>query len=174
MSTSSPLPMNKTFRIAIISLFSAILVVLQIALAPIPNVETVTILFLIYGLVLPLSDNLLIVFVFSTLQALVWGFGEWTIGYYWIWGLWTILIAVLKPYFKDNLFSWAATTCVFGLSFGALFAINYGIFYGINFTFAYWIRGIGFHIVHGISNYLITLILFNPLLKTFKKLGGNT
>ena len=36
-------------------------------------------------------------------------------------------------------------------------------FYGWAYGFAYWLRGILFDVVHGVSNYIIVLLLFKPL-----------
>jgi energy-coupling factor transport system substrate-specific component len=75
--------MKTTHRIILIGLLSALLVVVQVALAAIPNVELVSFLFLIYTITLPLSMSLSIALVFATLQMLVWGMG--LLGYLGLW-----------------------------------------------------------------------------------------
>lgn len=162
--------MKETYKIILVGLLSAILVALQVGLASIPNVELVSFLLLIYALIFPLSMNILITFVFVTIQMLVWGMGDWVIGYYWIWPIWVVLIFFLKPIIKENHFGWSMVCGVWGALFGALFAINHGIFYGFNFSIAYWIKGIPFDIIHTVSNYVITLVLFKPVIKLFKQL----
>lgn len=161
--------MNKTHRVVIIGLYSAVLVALQVGLSSLPNVEVVSFLFVIYGLIFGLKTNLLIAFVFVTLEVLAWGFGDWAIGYYWIWPLWTIIIALVKPLLKENTYYWALLSGLWGAMFGALFAINHGLFYGFTFSFAYWLKGLSFDLIHAISNYVVMLILFNPVLKLFKE-----
>lgn len=162
--------MKETYKIILVGLLSAILVALQVGLASIPNVELVSFLLLIYALIFPLSMNILITFVFVTIEMLVWGMGDWVIGYYWIWPIWVVLIFFLKPIIKENHFGWSMVCGVWGVLFGALFAINHGIFYGFNFSIAYWIKGIPFDIIHTVSNYVITLVLFKPVIKLFKQL----
>lgn len=162
--------MKNTYKIVLVGLLSAILVALQVGLASIPNVELVSFLLLIYTLMFPLSMNILIAFIFVTIEMIVWGMGDWVIGYYWIWPTWVILVHFFKPIIKENNFGWALVCGLWGTLFGALFAINHGLFYGFNFSIAYWIKGIPFDIIHTVSNYVLTLVLFNPVINLFKQL----
>lgn len=160
-----------TKAVARVGILSAILVVSQVVLSPLPNVELVTLLFYLYAISLPLQESLLTVVVFSTIEMLIWGAGEWVIGYYWIWGLWVIIVYLLKNIIKDNNYIWALVHGIWGLSFGFLFAINYGIFYGFNFTIAYWIRGIPFDVVHSISNYTVAMVTVPAIREALRRLG---
>lgn len=160
--------MKKTQNIVLVGLYSAVLLVLQLALMTLPNIELVSFLFIIYGLTLPFKMSLMISFVFVILQALVHGFGDWVIAYIWIWPLWVTFIYLLKPIIKERTYGWAIISGLWGILFGMLFAINHGIFYGFNFSMIYWIKGLSFDLIHLVSNYLITLLLFEPTLKHFK------
>ncbi len=161
--------MKKTHTVVIVGFYSATLVALQVALSSLPNVELVSFLFVIFGLTLGFKTNLTIALVFSIVEMLVWGFGDWVIGYLWIWPLWTGVIAVLKPLLKESTYLWSITNAIWGFLFGALFAINHGLFYGFNFSVAYWIKGLPFDVIHALSNYIVMLILFKPILNLFKK-----
>lgn len=162
--------MKTTHRIILVGLLSALLVVAQVSLAAIPNVELVSFLFLMYVITLPLSMSLSISVVFSTLQMIVWGMGDWVIGYYWIWMFWVLLTYVLKPIMKNNEYRWALVSGLWGFLFGMLFSLNHGLFYGLNYSIAYWIKGISFDIIHAISNYIVILVLFVPTQKIFERL----
>lgn len=165
---------DKIKEVALIGILSSLIFTSQVVLSPLPNIELVSFLFLIYTLNLPLRTSLSITFVFSTLEMLAWGIGSWVIGYYWVWPLWVLIISLLKPLIKDSAYGWAIVSAVWGAAFGGLFAINYGIFYGFKFSVAYWIRGLMFDLVHSVSNYLVALILFKPVNFAFQKLkGGN-
>ncbi|HZJ87333.1 MAG TPA: hypothetical protein VFC75_03825 [Erysipelothrix sp.] len=161
--------MKKTHTVVIVGFYSATLLALQVALSSLPNVEIVSFLFVIYGLTLGLTTNLMIAFVFSIIEMLTWGFGDWVIGYLWIWPLWTVMIALLKPVVKENTYIWSLINGLWGFLFGMLFAINHGLFYGFNFSIAYWIKGIPFDIIHALSNYIVMLVLFKPILRLFKE-----
>ncbi len=162
--------MKATHHIVLIGLLSALLLVMQVSLSALPNVELVSFLIIIYALTLPFTTTILITIVFVTLQMLVWGMGDWVIGYYWIWPLWVIILFLLKPLLKNNEYSWAFVSGFWGFAFGMLFAINHGIFYGFNYSFVYWIKGISFDIIHAISNYIVILLLLKPTHKLFVRL----
>ena len=161
---------SRTKEVVTIGMSSAIIVALQVALSPFPNIELVTTLFIFYSLTLPARTVVATASVFTTVQALVWGVGDWVIGYYWIWNLWVLLVVLLKPKIGRDYYKWALLSGFWGLIFGALFALNHGIFYGFNFSIAYWLRGIPFDLVHSISNYLITLITLPPLMRVAETL----
>lgn len=158
-----------TKQVVQVGLYSAALIALQVALSSLPNIEVVSFLFVIYGITLSLKMNLAIAFVFVSIQMMVWGFGDWVIGYYWIWPIWSLIIYFLKPLLKENHYAWALMSGAWGILFGILFAVNHGIFYGFNYSLAYWIKGLSFDLIHIVSNYIIMLILFNPVLKLFKE-----
>ena len=56
----------------------------------------------------------------------------------------------------------------FGLGFGAMCAVPYLFVGGINTAFAWWVSGIPFDIIHGISNFVLMLILYKPLRKVLE------
>ena len=58
----------------------------------------------------------------------------------------------------------------FGLVFGALCAIPYLISGGPGAAFAYWSAGIPYDILHCGGNFVLTLILYNPVLRLLKHL----
>lgn len=163
---------DKVKEVALIGILSSLIFTSQVVLAPLPNIELVSFLFLIYTFFLPIRTVLAISFVFSTLEMLTWGLGSWVVGYYWIWPVWIFIIHLLKPIIKESAYGWAIVSAIWGAAFGGLFAINYGIFYSFNFSIAYWIRGLMFDLVHSVSNYLVTLILFKPVYFAFGKLMG--
>jgi hypothetical protein len=157
-------------KLVLLALLAASALALQIALAFIPNVELVTLWFLVIGLTLSFKESLIVVFVFTLLEALVWGFGDWVLGYLWIWTVWIILVRLFKPILKDKTHYWALLGAFFGFAFGFLFAIQHAILYGFNMGVVYWIRGISFDIIHAFSNYSLILILFTPISKVFNNL----
>ena len=52
---------------------------------------------------------------------------------------------------------------IFGLVFGLLCAIPYIFTSGIYGAFAYWVAGIPFDLIHGIANFVIMLVLHQPM-----------
>jgi hypothetical protein len=156
----------------LLALIAATAFVSQIALASLPNVELVTLWFLIIAQFITWKESLIVVFIFSILEALVWGFGDWVIAYLWIWSLWMILIQALKPLFKQNEQAWALLSALFGLSFGLLFSIQYALIYGLHMGIIYWVRGLLFDLIHATSNYILVILLYKPIYKVVLKLMG--
>jgi energy-coupling factor transport system substrate-specific component len=147
----------------LISFLAVGLFVAQVALASIPNVELVSLLFILISLFLPLTATLLVSFIFTILQMMIWGMGDWVLGYFWIWPVWVLIIYAFKPLNKRHVERWAILSGLWGFLFGALFALHHGILYGFNTMIAYYIQGISFDIIHAVSNYIITSLAFAPL-----------
>ncbi len=155
-------------EIPLIGMLSAVLLVLQITLGFLPNVELVSLLIIIYTLVLK-KKVVYIISIFIFLQGLFYGFGLWWINYLYIWFVLAIITALFIK--ETSALVWALVSGFYGLSFGALCSIPYffmglssgGIESGINTALAYWISGIPFDLIHGVSNFLIALVLFKPV-----------
>ncbi len=154
--------------IAIIGMLSAIMLVLQVALSFLPNIELVSLLIILFTLVYGWKA-LLITYTFVVLEGLVYGIGLWWINYLYIWALLFLLVMLLRKI--SSPFLWAVVSGVYGLSFGALCSIPYFITGGIPSGFAYWVQGIPFDLIHGASNFVITLVLFRPIYYILNKLN---
>lgn len=53
--------------------------------------------------------------------------------------------------------------------FGGLCSLVYLGFGGIKTAFAWWIAGIPYDILHGISNFVLMLILYRPIRKVLDR-----
>lgn len=161
--------------IAVIGMLSTLLLGVKHALAFLPNVSLVTLFLIIYTMYLK-HKTIYIIYIFVLIEGLLYGFGLWWISYLYIW---------LIPYFIGRCFPkvtsplfWAIITGGYGLTFGALtsivtFLIGFasgGFYSGISSAFAYFIAGIPFDITHGISNFILALLLFKPIHYIFAKL----
>lgn len=152
--------MKKARDICIVSLCGVIMYVAQVVLAPIANVELVSILVIIFTL--HFNKKVIgSIAIFVLLEGLHYGFGMWWISYLYIWYVLAVFTYIFKK--NKNLFFWTILAGLYGLIFGTLTAIPYLFISGFNFTAAYIIAGIPFDIVHAIGNALLTLILFKPL-----------
>ena len=162
--------MKPTVKLVFISSLSAILLTLQVAISFLPNIELVSLLLIVYSFKLGKKDMLLTILLFSLLEGIVWGFGDWVIGYMWIWPVLYILTIIFKPILKSNSSYWAILSAIWGFLFGILFAIQHAIMYGINMGYAYWLNGLLFDVIHAVGNYIVTILLFEPLTTSFEKL----
>ncbi len=159
--------MKPVLKVAVIGMLAAMTVAAQVALSFIPNVEIVTLLFIIYAINLSLGDAVSIIVVFTLIEGLIWGFSDWVIGYLWIWSLLVIIVTLLKPLIKLNQDGWALLAGCWGLAFGFFFALQWGLLHGISAGYAYWLKGVVFDLIHMVSNYIIVLLLFTPINKQF-------
>ncbi|NLC55038.1 MAG: hypothetical protein GX769_04070 [Erysipelothrix sp.] len=156
-------------RLVLIAFLSALLVVAKEALSVVPNVEVVTLLLLVYTKLLGCKTTLYITFIFTTIQAIIYPPHLWVITYYLIWPTLVVgagLLFKLKP----NVYVIAIYAAVFGLLFGAFDSVILSFVYGFHTFAPIWIRGLPWDLVHGFSNYLTALLLYEPLKKNLEKL----
>lgn len=157
----------KAKDIALIGLLSASITAGKLALSFIPNVEVVSLLFIVYTVTFGLKRSILVSIIFTTTEILIYGFSTWLLVYYFIWPLLIIITHFVKETIKSE-YGYATVAGLFGLFFGAFFAIIESFFYGYAYGLTYWVRGIPFDIIHGVSNFIIVLILFNPITKAME------
>lgn len=75
----------KAKDIALIGLLSASITAGKLALSFIPNVEIVTLLFIVYTIVFGFKKSIFVSIVFTTTDILIWGISTWITVYYFIW-----------------------------------------------------------------------------------------
>jgi len=155
--------------IVLIPMLSATLTSGKMALSFLPNIEIVTLLFMVYTCVFGTRKTLIISIIFSTTEIFFYGVQTWLLVYYIIWPLLIFLSSLL---FKTTESEWAFSIfgLIFGLSFGFVFAVFESFFYGLSYGIVYWTRGIPFDLIHGASNFIVILLLYKPLLKLLTQL----
>jgi len=150
-----------------LSLMGALMVGTQVAMAALPNINLVSVLIIltvaVYGAKVFYS-----VAVFVLLEGLIYGFGLWFINYLYVWPVLTVFALIFRRN-RSRLF-WAVVAGLFGLCFGFLCAIMYLFIGGPAMALSYWISGIPFDVTHCISNFILTLLLLEPMRKLLQKL----
>lgn len=153
--------MNSRIKeIATMGMMVAILEVVKFALMFLPNVELVSLLIILFTLLIG-SKAFIVVTAFSIVEVIIWGFGLWSIGYFYVWPILVLVTIILKKYM--NSLVCAIVSGFFGLSFGGLFAVTYIFTSGFEAAMAYWISGLPFDLIHCVSNFLLALVAFKPL-----------
>ena len=165
MTAQTPKKHTATRELVLLALLTALLLVLQVALATIPNVEVVSLLIALYTLCYR-KKALAIIYVFVLCEGLIYGFGLWFINYLYVW---TVLwgIAMLCRHVKSPV-GWAMILALYGFGFGLLCALPYVFIGGLGMAWTYFISGIPFDITHGVSNFIVTLLLFKQLRRLFE------
>ena len=146
-------------EIAVLGLLSALLFGAKMAMAPLPNIEPVSLLIIVYAAVLGLRA-LVPVYVYALLEILTWGFGYWSACYLYVWAV--LALAALALRRMESPLGWAALSGAFGLCFGALCSLTYWVAGGWAYALSWWISGIPFDLLHGAGNFAMALALFKP------------
>lgn len=150
-----------------LALMGALMLASQVAMAALPNIHIVALLIIITTLCFSWRA-LFSVAVFVLLEGLIYGFGIWWISYLYAWPLLVPVVIFFRK--NDSALFWAVIAGAHGLFFGAMTAIPYLFIGGWQAAVSYWISGIPFDLLHCAGNFVVTLILSNPLLKLTRKL----
>lgn len=156
--------------VALVGMMTAALEAAKLSLSFIPNVELVTLLVILFTLCMG-GRALLSVAAFVGVECLVWGPGLWTFMYLYIWPGLSILTLLCRR--QRAVWFWSVISGMFGLLFGALCAVPYLFVGGIRTAAAWWIAGIPWDMIHGVSNLVICMVLFDPLRKVLERLMKN-
>ena len=152
----------KTKELVRDAFLAAILLVLQVSLSWLPNIELVSLLMILYTLVFR-RHVWVILYVFVILEGLIYGFGLWWFSYLYVWAFLCTAVFLMRWTGKPRTISAALLAGIFGMLFGLLCAVSYFFTGGPGAALAWWTAGIPFDIIHGISNFTVTLLLFEPL-----------
>ena len=146
-------------EIAVLGLLSALLFGAKIVMAPLPNIEPVSLLIVVYVAVLGLQA-LIPVYVYVMLEIVTWGFGYWSACYLYVWAVLALAAWLLRR--MESPLGWALLSGTFGLCFGALCSLAYWAAGGWGFALSWWLSGIPFDLLHGAGNFAMALALFKP------------
>lgn len=157
----------KSREICLYSILGALTFISKFMLSSLPNIEIISLLLIVYTItfgkhtIYPLTAYILMEFT-------LYGFGIWSIGYLYIWSVLVLVTLILYNItHTTNVFLWAIISGIFGFLFGALYIPLYIVIGDITTAIAWWVSGIPYDIIHGISNFILCLILFKPLMKLF-------
>lgn len=154
-----------TRDIATIGTSLAIIEVAKFILSFIPGVEIVSLLFIMYTLFFQ-KKIIYVLPTFCLLEGVMYGFGIWWFMYLYIWAILVSVVYLFRN--KTSVWFWSTVSGIYGLFFGLLCCPVYFVTGGINMTISWWLAGIPTDIIHGVSNFIICLILFKPLSRILK------
>lgn len=90
-------PLNGAKKVVLCGLMASTLTVLKMVLSPLPNIEPVSLLILVYALVFG-RQVLSIILPFVVVEGLLYGFNPmWWLGYLYVWPLWGLICTKLPP-----------------------------------------------------------------------------
>ena len=150
-------------------MLGALTFALQVVMAPLPNIEPVSLLVMLFAAVFGWK-SLYCVYTFVAMEVLFYGIGLWNINYLYIWTILAVAAIMLRK--MEPVFGWALLSGVFGLCFGLLCGIVDVFIGGFGYAAAKWVSGIPFDLLHCGGNFAIALILWKPLHMLLGKLRG--
>ena len=150
-------------------MLGALTFALQVVMAPLPNIEPVSLLVMLFAAVFGWK-SLYCVYTFVAMEVLFYGIGLWNINYLYIWTILAVAAILLRK--MEPVSGWALLSGVFGLCFGLLCGIVDVFIGGFGYAAAKWVSGIPFDLLHCGGNFAIALILWKPLHTLLGKLRG--
>lgn len=161
---------KRLVMICLSALWSALMLAGQYLLSPLPNIEVVSLLLMVYTCVFgKWSFAALPVFILG--EGFLFGFGTWWFSYLYIWAMLVIVVLFAKRLGVKNPLFWAIISGFYGLVFGFLSSFPYLFMGGPAAMFSYFIGGLTFDFLHAGGNFVLALVLFVPLTKAMKYLS---
>lgn len=173
--------MKKGFSIkdiAYIGMAVALIESCKIALSFLPNIELTSFWLIMFTLLMGWKA-LIIVPIFISVEAGIYGPHVWIIMYLYIWPLLVIMAMIFRKN-RSALF-WALLSGFFGLAFGLMCTPAQVIFFtkpqtlekALKAGFTWWVAGIPFDVAHCIGNFTLMLTLYHPIRLAVGKLRAH-
>ena len=137
-------------------------------MSALPNIEPVSLMVMLFAVTFGIKA-LFPVYLYVLLEILFYGLGSWNFCYLYVWTILSVVAIALKQ-MKPPL-GWALLSGVFGLFFGALCGIVDIFIGGFGYALTKWISGIPFDLAHCAGNFVMALLLFEPMRTLLKKLN---
>ena len=132
-----------------------------------PNIEPVSLCVMLYAVVFG-KKWVYPVYLYVLLEILFYGISLWNINYLYIWAVLGIAACYLRN--MRGRLGWALLSGGFGLLFGGLCGIVDVFIGGASYALTRWVSGIPFDIAHCAGNFLLALLLFDPMRRLLEKL----
>lgn len=154
-------------EIALFGVLGALTFAAKLVMSGLPNIEPVSLMVMLFAVSFG-KKCIYPIYVYVTMEILVYGINTWNIYYLYIWLVLAIFAYVLRDARQPLV--WAVFSGVFGLMFGALCGITDIFIGGLGYAVAKWTSGIMFDVLHCCGNFVIALLLFAPLRTLMEKL----
>lgn len=167
------------YDIALIGIMIAVIEVCKFAMVSLPNIELTSFWLIMFTLYFG-KRIYFVVPALIIIEGAVFGFGLWWLMYLYAWPLLVLITSAFKK--SQSAMTFSLISGIFGLCFGLLCSIPYvfinttgtDIANGIRAAFAWWVAGIPFDFLHGAGNFILMLVLYNPVSKIMKKTVNKT
>ena len=139
----------------------------KFAMSGLPNVEPASLMVILMAVTYG-KKALYPIYVYVLLELLFYGLNLWNLVYLYIWLLLAIPAYLLRN--MEGRLGWAILSGSFGLLFGFLCSPVYIAAGGWHMAATAWVSGIPHDLIHCVGNFVIALVLFEPLRGLLRKL----
>ncbi len=164
------IPVHKKLTLREIVLFGmlgALTFSLKLLMAGFYNIEPVSLFVMLFAVTFG-KKCLYPIYTYVAMEFLIFGLNLWSVNYIYIWAILALAAGLMKK--MEHPLGWAVLSAAFGLMFGLLCAPVYIFVGGFEYAFAWWSSGIVADLLHCGGNFVIALLLFNPLRKLLSRL----
>ena len=154
-------------QIALFGVLGALTFGAKVAMSALPNIEPVSLLVMLFAVVFG-RRCLYPIYLYVMLEILFYGIQLWNINYLYVWAILALAAWLMRR--TRHPLAWALLSGVFGLVFGALCGIVDIFIGGFGYAAAKWVSGIPFDLLHCGGNFVIALVMFDPLRKLLENL----
>lgn len=159
----------------IFGMLGSLMFISKIIMEILPNIHLLGLLTMVYTLCFR-ARALIPIYIYVMLNGIYSGFSIWWIPYTYIWTI-LFLITLLLPKRMPKAVKailYPTVCAIHGFAFGALYSPAQALMFGFNFeqTVAWIVAGIPFDVIHGISNFVMGLLVLPTselLSKLYKK-----
>ncbi len=148
-----------TYKLTLLAIFAALGIIGRSALAFIPNVQPVTALIIICGILIGPGSALILALIITFLSNVLLGMGIWTIWQVISWGLIGIICGMIGKYFvRIPMFVIILIAILSGYFYGFIISLTT---YQITGKFwPYYVLGLPFDTYHAIGNAVFIILLY--------------
>lgn len=161
-----------TYKITLIALLAALGVVGRVFFVFLPNVQPVTSLIIICGIILGPVSAILLALLTTFLSNVFLGMGIWTIWQIVSWGIIGIMSGLIgKVFSKIPIYLIVIYSVICGYFYGLIISLTT---YQVTGKFwPYYLAGLPFDTNHAIGNAVFIILLYPPIRYLFKKYAHN-
>lgn len=139
----------------------------KVVMSGLPNIEPVSLFIMLFAVVFG-RKCLYPMYIYVALELLCYPMDLWSFAYLYVWAILALLSWLLRK--SQSPLTFAILAGGFGLCYGALCALVYLVVEGPASAIGWWIQGISFDIAHCAGNFVMALLLFQPLRKLLQRL----
>ena len=157
---------RRLFELVLFALLADVMFVSKILMEALPNIHLLAMLIAVFTVTFRVKA-LIPIYLYVFLDGLVHGFPTWWVPYLYIWTILWGMVMLLPRRMPRGLapFVYATVCGLHGFLFGILYAPAEAWLFGLNFEdMLLWLAaGIPYDVTHGISDFLVSLLLTMPL-----------